>query len=75
MVCLDEGAGVVPRDCLVYSFGVGNDFTFDTHMQVRKEGKNTAGHKGNIQHTFSRLLPKPLNFIIHKIMYVFPIYL
>ncbi|XP_050734550.1 uncharacterized protein LOC127007497 isoform X2 [Eriocheir sinensis] len=33
MVCLDEGAGVVPRDCLVYSFGVGNDFTFDTHMQ------------------------------------------
>ncbi|XP_042867587.1 uncharacterized protein LOC122250296 [Penaeus japonicus] len=33
LVCLDTGVAPTARNCLVYSFGVGNDFTFDEQMQ------------------------------------------
>ncbi|XP_047497681.1 uncharacterized protein LOC125044779 [Penaeus chinensis] len=33
LVCMDEGVAPTARNCLVYSFGVGNDFTFDEQMQ------------------------------------------
>ncbi|XP_045592750.1 uncharacterized protein [Procambarus clarkii] len=33
LVCLDADVKLRPLHCLIYSFGVGNDFTFDEHMQ------------------------------------------
>ncbi|XP_071530157.1 probable methyltransferase-like protein 24 isoform X2 [Panulirus ornatus] len=30
---MDEDVKLRPLECLLYSFGVGNDFTFDEHMQ------------------------------------------
>uniref|UniRef100_A0A0P4WVM6 Methyltransferase domain-containing protein n=1 Tax=Scylla olivacea TaxID=85551 RepID=A0A0P4WVM6_SCYOL len=57
LVCLDEWAGLVPQDCLVYSFGIGHDFTFDEHMQDLGCEVHAFDHDADHEHYDYRLGP------------------